>query len=171
LNYDEIRVAGQCELCRTKNKTCGELLADHIRKIREMIKTLSPQVTVYVWNGMFDPYHNAVDNYYFAASTFKNSWLGLDDTVKILNWNFPRRNESLRFFSDKGMCQVIASSIDAGNYETTVRDWANSANSLKGLCLEGFMYTTWRQDYSKLSDYQELLVEYTLPDKNVRKIK
>jgi hypothetical protein len=157
LNYDEIRVAGQCELCRAQNKTCGQLLGDHIRKIREMVKAISPQTTVYVWNDMFDPYQNAVDDYYFAASTFKDSWQGLDDGMKVLNWNYPRRNESLRFFSDKGMAQLISSSVDVSDYEARVKNWVSSAGTVKRLRLEGYMYTTWQKNYREMKHYHDIL--------------
>ncbi len=36
---------------------------------------------------MFDPYQNAVNNYYFVEGNVAGSWSGVPSNVTIMNWN------------------------------------------------------------------------------------
>ena len=38
--------------------------------------------TIYVWNDMFDPFHNAVNDYYLVRGDLKGSWEGLPKDVE-----------------------------------------------------------------------------------------
>jgi hypothetical protein len=69
-----------------------------------------------------------------------------------MNWNggSPKsRRESLDFFEGQHHHQVIAGYYDAPLSE--LKDWMTAAKAVKGV--DGFMYTTWRSDYSKLEDF------------------
>jgi hypothetical protein len=70
-----------------------------------------------------------------------------------MNWNFGQRDESLAFFAKRGHPQVIAGYYD-GPLED-VRAWLDSAAKVKDV--KGFMYTTWRNDYSKLEEVAAIL--------------
>ena len=52
---------------------------------------------------MFDPYHNAVEGpYYLVNGPWTGSWEGLDKDVMVVNWNYGKRDQSLKFFADRG---------------------------------------------------------------------
>ncbi len=66
LMYDEIRQMNSCARCRAKNMTAGELLAWSVGKTAGIYNSVLPGAPLYVWNDMFDPNHNAVNNFYFV---------------------------------------------------------------------------------------------------------
>ena len=72
-----------------------------------------------------------------------------------MNWNFGKRAESLRFFEARGHPQLIAGYYDepVGN----VAAWLDAAKGVKQV--KGFMYTTWRNDYSRLEEVAQVLGE------------
>ena len=85
MHQDEIRLAGWCELCNRPGVSTGQVLAQCTKRCTEIIKQLNPNAEVVVWNDMFDPYHNAVDNYWLTRDTMKGSWEGVDQSVSISN--------------------------------------------------------------------------------------
>ena len=128
----------------------GKMLADNVRFCRELLRP-SP---AYVWNDMFDPYHNAVEGpYYLVNGPWTGSWEGLDKDVVIMNWNHGKRDQSLKFFADRGHRQVVATYYDDANLGQT-RDWIKSARDDKSVI--GYMYTTWRGDYSKVEEFAKV---------------
>lgn len=99
---------------------------------------------------MFDPNHNAVDNYYLVNGTLKGSWDGLDKSMTILNWNGGKLGESARFFAGRGHKQVIAGYYDVDDL-SGFTDWDTKAKGVPKVV--GFMYTTWQQKYGLLDEY------------------
>jgi len=106
ISCDEVRVIGQCQLCRSRNQNCGQILADAVKKCQAIIKHEIPEAQMFVWSDMFDPYHNAVANYYLTASTLEGSWEGIGAECGIFNWNFGKSSESLAFFNKRGHRQI-----------------------------------------------------------------
>ena len=94
VSHDEIRLADQCALCRGRKETAGACLADSVRRCVKIIHTAAPDAEVIDWNDMFDPYHNAVDNYYLVGSTLEKvlGWLGQVDDYRQLELPARRRN-------------------------------------------------------------------------------
>jgi hypothetical protein len=145
MSHDEFRTLGWDEACRHTGKTPGQMLADNARFCRELLK---PR-TAYVWNDMFDSYHNAVAGpYYLVNGPWTGAWEGLDKDVVIVNWNYDKRDESLKFFADRGHRQIIAGYYDGGH---NTRKWVEAAGKVKGVA--GYMYTTWRGDYGKIEAF------------------
>jgi hypothetical protein len=146
MSHDEFRVFGWDESCTSQHKTPGEMLADNARFCTKLLDGAQ----AYVWNDMFDPYHNAVKGpYYLVNGPWTGSWEGLSSNVIIMNWNFGKRDESLKFFADRGHRQIIA-----GFYDGPMKhdeEWVASARKVKDVV--GYMYTTWRGDYSKIEAY------------------
>ncbi len=99
---------------------------------------------------MFDPHHNAVDNYYLVNGSLKGSWDGLSRDVIIANWNSGKASESLKFFAGRGHRQVIAGYYDADDL-SNFRAWDAAARGVSGVF--GFMYTTWQSKYNLLEKY------------------
>lgn len=145
MSHDEFRTMNQDEACRKRNMDAGQLLAENAR---ECTKLLAGS-TVYVWNDMFDPFHNAHKDYYLVRGDFAGSWEGLDKSVVIMNWNFGKRDQSLKFFADRGHRQVIAGYYDGDVGQ--IKQWLASAAKVKGVI--GVMYTTWKNDYSQIEAF------------------
>jgi hypothetical protein len=153
MSHDEFRTLGWDNACSPghTHKTPGEQLAENVRFCTQQLTGLD----AYVWNDMFDPFHNAVDAppkhapYYLVNGPWAGSWEGLDPSVVIVNWNFGHRDESLKFFADRGHRQLIAAYYD-GPIEKT-RQWVASAAKVPNVV--GFMYTTWKHDYKEIEAF------------------
>ena len=151
MSHDEIRVANWCAACEERHLTPGQLLADNVQRCIAILNEINPGGRIYVWNDMFDPHHNAVKGpYYLVNGPWTGSWEGLSKDVIILPWNFEKRNESLKFFAERGHKQVIAGYYDAN--PARVAEWLSAAKTVGGSVL-GVMYTTWRNDYSNLEKF------------------
>jgi hypothetical protein len=151
--HDEIRVANWCQTCQAKKQNAGELLATNIARCVKIIRDLNPTARLVVWSDMFDPNHNAVDDYYLVRGSLKNSWRGLPSDVIIANWNLDHATESLKWFAARGHRQIIA-----GYYDTdlgNLQKWEAAARQV--LRVEGFMYTTWENKYEMLEAYGKAL--------------
>jgi hypothetical protein len=152
MSHDEIRVLNQDPACRQHNQTPGQLLAGNARFCTKLLDG----ATVYVWNDMFDPFHNAVKGpYYLVNGPFTDAWEGLDKSAVIMNWNFGKRDQSLKFFADRGHRQVIAGYYD--HKPEQIKEWLKSARKVEGVV--GVMYTTWRNDYSQIEAFAKLAKE------------
>ena len=104
---------------------------------------------MFVWSDMFDPYHNAVDDYYLAHGTLKGSWLGLDRDTIIVNWNSGAAEKSLDFFAKRGHKQILAGYYDAPVANITA--WMKQARASGSLA--GVMFTTWVGNYTDLEEF------------------
>ena len=88
-------------------------MAANVKACTKILHDVNPGGEVYVWSDMFDPYHNAVKDYFLVNGSLIGSWEGLDPSVRIADWNFGHRDESLKFFADRGHQIVIAGYYDA----------------------------------------------------------
>jgi hypothetical protein len=154
MSHDEIRVMNWCQACQQRGLTPGALLADNVRQCTAILKSVNPRARIFVWSDMFDPHHNAVDQYYLVNGTLKGSWDGLSKDVIIANWNSGKAAESLKFFAGRGHRQLIAGYYD-GDDLTNFRDWDTAATGISGVT--GFMYTTWQHKYHLLEQYGEAM--------------
>lgn len=94
---------------------------------------------------MFDPNHNARQNYYLVNNTLEGSWNGLDTRIVIMKWGGGSIGRpGLKFFADRGHKQMIAAYYD-GDVEADHRMWAEATAGIPGIV--GVMYTTWQDDY------------------------
>ena len=155
MSHDELRVAGQCGLCRDGRSTAGQVLAENVRRCAAMIRRVEPHAEIFVWSDMFDPHHNAVDKYYLVGSSLKGSWEGLDPAIRIANWNAGHRDESLAWFAGRGHKQILAAYYDTGDVRSELEGWLNSAAKVKGV--EGVIYTTWQNQYKDVEAFAEVL--------------
>src|SRR5262249_26140571 len=109
---------------------------------------------------MFDPHHNAVDNYYLVNGSLKGSWDGLARDVIIANWNGEKARQSLSFFANRGHRQIVAGYYD-GDDLANFKQWDSAARNIPGVF--GFMYTTWQSKYGLLERYGEALRAASAP--------
>jgi len=103
MSHDEIRVANWCAACQAKGMTAGGLLAWNVHQAAQIIRDIRPDAEIWVWNDMFDPMHNAVDNYYAVNGTLKDSWKGLDKNIGIVNWHGGLEGKNCPFFANMGL--------------------------------------------------------------------
>ena len=157
LGYDEIRQANSCESCRAKKMTAGQLLAWSLGQTYGIYTKAAPGRPLYLWNDMFDPYHNARKDYYHVEGDLAESWTALPADVAIMNWNLDHLHQSLAFFAGMESRQPVAhQQVIAGYYDTG--DGAKAATAelqaARGVAgLQGLMYTTWSDDYSQLKPF------------------
>lgn len=152
MQHDELRVANWCRACRSRGLTPGGLLADNVRKCVQILKEVSPRARAVTWSDMFDPNHNAVNDYYLVNGTLEGSWEGLDRSVLVANWNGGKAKASLDFFAARGHRQIIAGYYDA---DDNFAAWDAASAGVPGV--DGFMYTTWLNRYADLERYGKLL--------------
>lgn len=148
MSHDEIRVANQCALCRSKGMTAGELLAWNVHKAAGIIRQVRPDAEIWVWSDMFDPMHNAVDNYYAVNGTLKGSWKGLDPSIGIVNWNGDAKGKNSQFFADLGLKQILSGYYDGDEDGSAIATWRANVKGVPGVL--GAMYTTWQDKYDAM---------------------
>lgn len=151
MSHDEIRVLNWCAACQARNMTAGQILADNVKQSAAILREVNPNGRIYVWSDMFDPHHNAVDNYYLVRGTLAGSWEGLDKDIIIVPWYFEKRAESLKWFADRGHKQLIAGYYD--HAPAQIRDWLAAAKNIQGV--QGVMYTTWQSKYTDLEAFAQ----------------
>ena len=151
MSFDEIRILNWDESCRSLGKTPGELVAGAARELTAYLRELNPGGEIYVWNDMFDPFHNAHDHYALINGDLSGSWEGLDKDVVIANWYFDRRDENLPFFAGRGHRTLIAGYYD--KLPERADAWLDSAARSSGVI--GIMYTSWFDRFDDLEAWAE----------------
>jgi hypothetical protein len=149
MSHDEVRVCNWDPSCTKRNMTSGQILADNVRTCIGILRDLSPSSRIYVWSDMFDPHHNAHDNYYLSRGGMQGSWEGLDPDVIVATWFFDKRDESLEWFSSRGHETLIAGYYD--QRPERARDWLEAAAKVRGTI--GIMYTSWYDKYEDLETF------------------
>jgi hypothetical protein len=148
-NIDEWRVAFWDPECIAKYNSAGDYLADVARKIEAELRALDPTLEIYVWNDMYDPYHNAIKSYYMVNGSLEGSHSGLSPQTVIMNW-IPNREANQRFW---GGLDPLYPKV---SFEQVLADYYGSLDRIKAslaildkLELEqvrrvsGFMFTQW----------------------------
>lgn len=157
MSYDEVRQMNSCARCRAKKMTAGELLAWSTGQTIRLYNSIIPGAPLYIWSDMYDPNHNAVDNFYLVEGDISGSWKGLPAEVTILNWNIAKLKASLTWFAGMDARQpiahrqIIATFYDSGAGDASVRQAFSEAAGIPGVA--GFMYTTYADDYSQLDSF------------------
>ena len=114
--------------------------------------------TVLVWADMYDPVHNARDDYYQVRDDFEGSWAGLDPSrVIVVNWWSGDRLRgaeapgSVAHFAGLGFRQIVA-----GYYEEDVADnraaWRRATAGAEDTIV-GSMFYTNPDGYRDLAEF------------------
>ncbi len=151
LGHDEIRTGGWEPEAVRRFETSGELFAYNIKRCYDIANTHGGGKPVCVWSDMFDPYHNARENYYMVNNTIAGSWQGLHRDLVIVTW-LPQR-KSLEFFANRGNRQIVAGYYDddvVRNYQ----EWMKATHRIDGVL--GTMYCTWSDHWDDLERYAEV---------------
>jgi len=148
MSHDELRVINWCTVCQSRGMTPGELLADNVRRAAQIIRDLRPDAEIWVWNDMFDPMHNAVDDYFLVNGSLKGSWEGLDPSIGIVNWMGRLRGKNCQFFADRGQKQVLSGYYDWDDDGAGIAEWLQNTKGIPGIA--GAMYTTWQNKYEAM---------------------
>jgi hypothetical protein len=158
MSHDEIRVAGWCDLCRAAGANAGEALAKNVARCTDIIRRTDPEAQVFVWSDMFDPHHNARDEYYLVADTLEGSWKGLDPSVHVVCWYLGKAGESMPFFAKRGHKLLMAGYYDQADVKANVFGWREAAAKVPQAA-RGLMYTTWRHNYADLETFARLAAQ------------
>lgn len=152
MSHDEYRVMGWTKPNipgLDKEISPGDLLTHNAQFCFDNIHRKSPKSRVFVWSDMFDPFHNAVNNYYLVNGSLKSA--NLPREVSVMNWNFGKRQDSLNHFAKLGHQQVIAGYYDGSVDQITT--WLDTVTDSKITGVEGVMYTTWQRKYEDLEAF------------------
>ena len=155
MSHDEIRVLNWDESCVRRHLDAGAILADNVRTCTQILRQINPGGDIYVWSDMFDPGHNAHKDYYLVRGDLAGSWVGLDKDVIIGAWDFGGRDQSLKWFADRGHRQIIAGYYDAAPEQLKL--WIDSARKIPGIL--GVIYTTWKHKYVDLERFADIYRE------------
>lgn len=156
MSHDEYRVMGW-----TPNNipglpqdvSPGAILSHNVNHCSEQLFAKAPNARVAVWSDMFDPHHNAVDQYYLVNGSLRESHA--PSNVRIMNWNFGKREGSLNHFAKRGHSQVLAGYYDSDPEQ--ISQWLDTVVGSKIPNVQGVMYTTWRRNYSDLEEFAGLV--------------
>ena len=154
LSCDEERMGGTCVACRNRHMSLAAMIGDSATRLFNLARTASPGVEVFVWSDMFDPNHNAVNNYYLTDGDYTGSWKYLPKGIRIACWNYDTREKSLPFFSGLGFQTLGAGYYDADDMKN-VEGWLESLDKTPGAV--GIMYTTWENKYKLLPAFGDLV--------------
>ena len=156
MSHDEYRVMNWTESNIAQlppGSTPAEIISHNVQHCSEQIRLKAPKARTLVWSDMFDPYHNAVDNYYLVRGSLKGA--SAPEDVTIVNWNFGKRAESLQHFAKRGHLQIIAGYYDANPSQIT--QWLDTVTEQRINTVDGIMYTTWSRNFSDLEEFAKLV--------------
>ncbi len=152
MSHDEIREMNWDSACQSRKFTPAQLLANNVRKCDSIIHEIHPGAQVFDWSDMFDPLHNAHNNYYLVNGDLSGDWKLIPKDFTIVNWNGGHMSQSLNFFSKLGFSQITSPYYDVQN-TNNIRAWRLAMDSIPNM--RGMMYTTWADDYSFLTPFAD----------------
>ncbi len=148
LGYDEIRVLNWDEACQSRGMTPGEILSNSVARCTSIYQDIVEDCPLYLWSDMFDPFHNAVDQYYLVNGSLAGAGEGLSDNVRVVVW----RNavNSFRYFADLGL--DVVGSADCSNNADQALEMSEHLRSIPAEHRRGMMYTTWNNRYNFIEE-------------------
>jgi len=156
ISGDELRHGGWCEACQNRGISSAELLGEYVTRQVRIIEGVNPNAEILIWSDMFDPNHNAKNNYYLFKGDLDGTWNHIPKYVIMACWNYDTRSQSLHHFDENGFKTIGCGYYDSGTLDTTV-GWLKSLRQTTGSC--GIMYTTWRNEYDLLEEFGDLARE------------
>jgi len=154
LTMDEVRIGGFCEACKRRHLPMAQMLGDCLTRQYKMLRAANPTMQIYTWSDMFDPNHNAREQYYLIDGSFRDTWKYIPKDLVITCWYYEKRDLSLDFFSKLGYRTLAGAYYDADDLENP-KGWLESLDRTPGSA--GIMYTTWENKYQLLGAFGDLL--------------
>jgi len=154
LTMDEVRIGGFCETCKRRHLSMAQILGDCLTRQYRMLRAANPKMEIYVWSDMFDPNHNAREQYYLIDGSFLDTWKYIPKDLVIGCWYYEKRDASLAFFSKLGYKTLAAAYYDADDLENP-KGWLASLDRTTGAT--GILYTTWENKYQLLGAFGDLV--------------
>lgn len=153
LNYDEMRHMNSTPSAKAMSMTPAQLLDWHFNGTYQLYRSLNPNATIYTWSDMFDPNHNAVNNYFLVEGDLTGSWTGIPSDVVMMNWNLNNLKTSATWFATAPYAhrQIIAGYYDSGNGGASATAEIAAVSGIPNI--QGLMYTTWVDDYSQIASF------------------
>eukprot|EP00930_Biecheleria_cincta_P069018 TRINITY_DN56812_c0_g1_i1.p1 TRINITY_DN56812_c0_g1~~TRINITY_DN56812_c0_g1_i1.p1 ORF type:complete len:627 (-),score=73.53 TRINITY_DN56812_c0_g1_i1:149-2029(-) len=181
LSYDEIRQLHNDEQ-EAHFASAGDLMAWHVLNATRTARLASPKAKLYIWDDMFNPYHNAGsrgtadDGYFLINGSMYGSWNGLDpNEVSMMTWGpcdesappIPgvpdcKFRSGLKFFADRGLRQIIGGFYDYASCPGCPKNGTAAAERefrfAQGIAnIDGYSYTTWgSNNENQLPNYDQM---------------
>ena len=153
LSMDEIRAGGTCKACRDRETDMAHILADCVKREREIIRSCNPDATIYMWSDMFNPNVNAHDDYFICRGTYDKSWELIPNDIVMADWNGREYAKTFPIWEKFGFRVLGASYYDVSFAARSIPDIAELRRHDN---VTGFMYTTWENRYGLLEDFAKL---------------
>lgn len=151
LSIDEIRQSCMCQSCRDVSGGMAEILGQCVDRLHKIIGSFDNNAKVLVWSDMFDPNVNGkTTKYYMSTTTGNLSWLYLPKEVIPVLWDSSTASDSLQHFYKNGFTVMIASYYDDKTMQISNR-WKQASRCFDNI--NGYIYTTWKNDYSNLKNF------------------
>lgn len=154
LGMEEIRMGGTCGRCKDRKISMAEILGDSITKACAIIKGINPNAEIFVWSDMFDPNHNAHDNYFLVDGDFSGSWNYIPRDLGIICWYYKGREACLKHFDTLGFKILAGAYNDSISLDST-KEWLKSLDKTKGAA--GVIYVTRENRYEFLTGFGRLV--------------
>jgi hypothetical protein len=157
IGVDEMRCANWCELCQSKGETPGQLLADATMKVDQIGHQINPGWRLMTWSDMYDPNHNAHDDYYLVNGTLANSWDGLPADWDIGNW-LSNNTATISFFENHGNRQILCGYYDESGPTYSIGEWLDLSKPYPGVY--ACMYTSWSKGFGDLAPWAQAVKDW-----------
>jgi len=142
IGHDEIGLLNSDSRCRKRAMTNVELVVEEITRLHEYAKEADPDVTLFMWADMLNPYHNALQYDLGAAAKLLPKdiimcdwWYGAQRATDI-----DRLNLGIEFFTGLGFRTTGSPWYDPCNNVEWVRTAMNYMSPEK--CI-GLLHTNW----------------------------
>ncbi|MGN0832884.1 MAG: hypothetical protein ACI4RD_04450 [Kiritimatiellia bacterium] len=163
LPLDEVRMGGTCAACEARHEDMAHILADCIRRQRQIIRSVTPEAEIFMWSDMINPYQNAKEQVFMCKGSFVGGADLIPKDIVVVQWSEHKYDEAMAFFRDKGFRTVWSCNADGGG------SWASGAPAAvrqridcvnRDANCRGFMFTTWQSSYpdEKLKVFAEGIV-------------
>ena len=142
IGHDEIGLLNSDSRCRKRAMTNAELVAEEITKLYDYAKEVEPDVTLFMWADMLNPYHNALQYDLGKAANL------LPKDIIMCDWWYggqrpadaDRLNSGIEFFTDLGFRTTGSPWYDPWNNV----EWVHTAVKYmsREKCI-GLLHTNW----------------------------
>lgn len=154
MEWDEWRVAFWDPACIAAHKNAGKYKGWVSQTGEQLLRKINPNMEVYVWGGMYDPYHQGRDDYWMNNTTAKGAWNGLGDSTIVFSWNGGGKSEALRFFGGKdpaypSQTRSIRQGFCVWGWVQSAVEWLKEVEKAEKSGVKniiGMLYISWQTD-------------------------